>query len=189
MSKYEIFTIIINFLSLLSVFIGGIFALWQWKKSLIFKRTEIVKSLIESTRQDKNVSNIMDIIDWNNDLIYDGKFHIIKNNNEFFNNLSDDTLFKMIDHTLSIFSYICYLRSVNTISKKDIDFFEYEIHRLIDNKHIINYLYSIYHWSNKLQVKTSFIYLIEYCIKKKYIDTDFKIYTKNNPKYTCFLKL
>ena len=157
------------------------------EKSLVLKRTEIIKSLIENTRQDKTVSAIMDIIDWNNGLNYDGKFHITKNNSTFFNDISDDTLFKMIDHTLSIFSYICYLKSVNTITEKDIDFFEYEIHRLIDNEHIINYLYSIYHWSNKLKVKTSFIYLIEFCIKKKYIDTSFKTYSNNNPKYTCFL--
>lgn len=187
MSKYELINLIINSISILSVFIGGFFALYQWRKSLVLKRTEIIRSLIESTRQDKNVSTIMDIIDWNNGLTYDGKFHITKGNNDFFNSLSDDTIFKMIDHTLSIFSYICYLKSVKTITKKDIDFFSYEIHRLIDNKHIINYLYSLYHWSNKLNVKTSFIYLIEYCIKNKYIDISFKTYSTNNSKYTCFL--
>lgn len=189
MSQYEFLTLIIDFISLIFVFIGGFFALFQWRKSLVLKRIEIIKSLIESTRQDNDVSTIMDIIDWNNNLSYNGKFHIIQNNNNFLNNISDDDLFKMIDHTLSTFSYICYLKSVNTITRKDVDFFEYEIHRLIDNEHIINYLYSIYHWSNKLNVKTSFIYLIEFCIKKKYIDISFKTYTTNNSKYTCFLDI
>ena len=186
--QYELVTFIIDLLTLISIFAGGYFALLQWKKGLLYKRTEIVRSLIEDVRQDENVSTIMDIIDWDEDFFYNGKFIVNKNTErKNLQNIADDDLFKMIDHTLSIFSYICYLRLVKTIEDEDMHFFEYEIHRLVDNQHILNYLYSLYHWSNTLEVSMSFTYLIDYCLKKKYLDADFKIYSENHHQYECFL--
>lgn len=186
--QYEFQTLIVSIITLFFMFCGGCFALWQWRKGLLYKRTEIVRSLIEDVRQDATVSTIIDIIDWNEGFSYNGKFVINKGAaRQIFRDISEDELFKMIDHTLSIFSYICYLKLVRTIQKKDMRFFEYGIHRLIDNPHIANYLYSLYHWSEELGVSTSFSYLIEYGLKKKYLDPCFKIYSKVNPKYECFL--
>ena len=66
-------------------------------------------------------------------------------------------------------------------------FFEYELRRLVDNPHIRNYLYSLYHWSKSLGVKTSFLYVIEYGLKKGYLDKSFKRYDRNHAPYKCFL--
>ena len=60
--KYEFESLLVNIISVVFVFIGGCFALLQWRKSLVYKRTEIVRSLIALTREDKNVSTIMDIV-------------------------------------------------------------------------------------------------------------------------------
>lgn len=186
--QYEYEALCVSVMSLIFAFVGGGFALFQWKKSLVYKRTEIVQALIKNTREDKNVATIMDIIDWGEDFYYDGKFVIDKNTDRtVLKKFSDDELFKMIDHTLSVFSYICYLKSVRTLKSADMKFFEYEIRRIVDNYHIRNYLYSLYHWAGKLGVSMSFSYLIKYCLKKKYIDKSFLIYSKDNYKYECFL--
>lgn len=191
--EYEFESLIVDIVSMIFVFAGGCFALWQWRKSLIYKRIEIVQTLIENTRQDKTVSMIMDIIDWNRDFYYDGKFLIQRETSHYdLKKLSDDEFFNKIDHTLSIFSYICYLKFVGTIKNSDMRFFEYEIRRLIDNSHIANYLYSLYHWSKSIEVDMSFSYLVDYGIKKKYIDKSFKVYNsddENHSKYECYLKI
>lgn len=129
------------------------------------------------------------MIDWNEDFTYDGKFHVQKGTKRMaLKNLSDDDLFKMIDHTLSTFSYVCYLKKERTITIQDMRFFEYEIRRLVDNPHIANYLYSLYHWSKSLEVEMSFSYVINYCISKRYLDKSFKKYSLN-VIYTCYLEI
>jgi len=188
--QYEYEALWVSIITVLFAFIGGCFALLQWRKSLVYKRTEIVQALIKSTRESKNVSAVMEIIDWNEGFLYDGKFTFKKNaNRTMMNNLSDDELFNVIDHALSIFSYICYLKSVGIIKSTDMRFFEYEIHRIIDNCHISNYLYSLYHWSKKIGVHMSFSYLVDYCLEKKYLNNSFTVYSECNPQYKCFLRI
>lgn len=188
--QYELETLIVSIISLVFMFVGGGFALWQWRTGLLYKRIEIVRTLIGNIRQDKSVSTTMDIIDWDEGFLYNGKFVIRRDSMRTdLKDLSDDDLFKMIDHTLSIFTYVCYLRSTGAIKTKDMRFFEYEIRRLADNPHILNYLYSLYHWSQSRSVDMTFTHLIDYCLKKKYIDETFKIYSEENPKYTCYLKV
>ena len=188
--QYEFEALVLSAVSIIFVFIGGCFALWQWNKNLVYKRTEIVRELIESIRKDKTVSAIMDVVDWNEDFLYDGKFVVNENTTRTaLKGLSSDDLFKMIDHTLSLFSYVCYLKKMRTISSSDMRFFEYEIRRLADNPHIGNYLYSLHHWSKKLGVKMSFSYFVDYCIKKKYIDKSFRNLDSHSLEYTCFLAI
>ena len=185
---YEFETLAVSVITLLFAFVGGCFALHQWNKNSACKRAEVVKSLIESVRGNPDISTIMDIIDWNEDFTYNGKFSIQKDTKrKALMELSDDELFKKIDRTLAMFSYICYLKSIRTITKKDMCFFEYELRRLVDNPHISNYLYSLYHWSNSLGVKMSFSYLIDYGIKNRYLDKSFKKFDANHEIYECFL--
>lgn len=184
---YELEGLIVSIISLAFVFIGGCFALYQWYKSLVYKRAEVVQKLIEGVRGNENISTIMDMIDWNEDFTYDGKFHIEHDTTRtILKDISGDDLFKMIDQTLSTFSYICYLKKAHTVNRQDMKFFEYEIRRLVDNPHISNYLYSLYHWSKSLDVEMSFSYVINYCIKKKYLERSFKKYSLVG-KYKCYL--
>lgn len=166
---------IVEFISLLFVGAGGAFALLQWWKSNVYKRGEIVEKLISKVRNNQDIATIMDIIDWDKGFYYDGEMRV---SNELcrkeLKGISDGDLFKKIDETLSCFSYICYLKKQFTLTKKDMKNFEYEIRRLFDNEHIVNYLYSLYHWSASLGVPMSFSFLVDYGIKKKYISRDFK---------------
>ncbi len=179
---------IVAIASFAAVVVGGCFAIYQWSKGSIYKRAETVKDLIVVVRDDEDISTIMDIIDWDSGLYYDGKFHL-KNamNRKALCDISDDDLFKKVDKTLAHFSYICYLKNQRALTKKDMRIFEYEIRRLIDNENIANYLYTLHHWSNSLNVKMSFSFLVDYCLEKKYISPDFK--NIKSGKYECFLKL
>lgn len=178
---------LVGFTTLFFGIIGGGFALYQWRKSNVYKRGEIVKNLIEKVRDDEDIATIMDIIDWNNGLVYDGKFYIEDTDVANTISIEDNELFKKIDKTLSHFSYICYLKHNNTLTDKDMKIFDYEIRRLVDNEHVVNYLYSLFHWSSSLNVSMSFEYLIKYSIKKGYIKNDFREVPSKH--YTQYLKL
>ncbi len=168
--------------------VGGMFALYQWRKSNVYKRAEIVQQLIKTVRDDVDISTVMDIIDWNKGFNYDGKFHLCQRMIGSKGIItSDDEFFKKIDKTLSHFSYICYLKKNCTLTKKDMRVFDYEIRRLADNIHIANYLYSLWHWSASLGVDMSFSFLIKYCEKRGYIKKKDFGYPSN--LYSCYLEL
>lgn len=182
--------ILLEAISLLFVVFGGIFALHQWKKSVVYKRTEVVQELIAEVRGNETIATIMDIIDWNEAFTYNGSFIVKEHTSrKSLTAVTNDKLMQMMDYTLSHFSYICYLKEARTLEKNDMYFFEYEIRRLMDNPHIQNYLYSLYHWSAALGVHMSFSYLIPYGIKRGYLDKSFYVYMDEHPLYRCFLKL
>ena len=186
MSNFELATIILSSISLLFVLIGGVFALLQWQQGLKYKRSDIVKPLIDNVRSNENISMVMNMIDWDKCFNYDGEFHkeLIPNDNPL-KKYSDEQLFNIIDETLSIFSYICYLKKVGSLKKEDMRLFNYEIRRLFDNEHICNYLYSLYHWSLSLNVEMSFSHLIEYALTNKYLNQSFLEF--NCREYKCYL--
>lgn len=175
----------ISLISLIIAVIGGFFALHKWKESIINKRSEIVKEIIEKIRDDNQISAVMDTIDWNEGFKYDGKFTFYNNQRKALKDADDSSLFLMIDKTLSHFSYICYLRKKKLLKKSDIKIFDYELRRLLDNEHIANYLYSLYHWSKHLNVNMPYIYLVKYGVRKRFLKLDF--YKKNSKNYICYL--
>ena len=175
-------------ISLVIAIIGGSFALYQWTKSNTYKRGDIVESLIETINDDQDIATIMDICDWNDGFIYNGKFSISKAaSRSDLVGMSSEELFKKIDRTLAHFSYICYLKSSKALTKKEMRIFNYKIRRLADNMHIANYLFSLYHWSDSLGVQMSYIYLADYCIKKGYLHKDFKERTSKHYKQMLLL--
>lgn len=187
-SIFEFVELHIDSITAFFAILGGAFALYQWHIKNMYTRAKFVQELICEVRDDKDISMIMDIVDWDNGITYSGTFSVsedvrIRN----LNGIGDEELFKMIDKTLSHFSYICYLKEKRLIGEKDLCMFEYEIRRLADNPHIRNYLYTLYHWSKQLKVKNSFYYLTKYCLDKGYLLEEFR--RKDSILYTCFLKL
>ena len=180
-----------NIIDLIMIFmgaIGGTFALIQWKKSNDYKRADLVQSMITKLRDDKDISIITDIIDWNEALKYDGRFSIENCTREDINQYTSDEIFIKIDKTLSHYSYVCYLYKQGIFKKNDIAIFDYNIKRIVNNEQIANYLYSLFHWSESIDVNCSFEYLIDYSLKRGYLDNNFKIYTDNGiGKYKTFL--
>lgn len=174
--------------SLVTAVIGGAFALYQWTKSNMYKRGDIVESLIKAINDDPDIATIMDICDWNDGFIYNGKFTISRAaSRSDLVGMDSEELFKKIDRTLAHFSYICYLNSKKALTKKEMVIFNYKIKRLAENIHIANYLFSLYHWSDSLGVQMSYIYLAEYCVKKGYLHKDFKERTSKYYKQMLLL--
>ena len=177
MTNVEFMQFAIEGLRLLFIVLGGGFALYQWHKTLVYKRASVVNDMVETVRESPIIPVIMANVDWNKNFIYDGTFRVNREtDNPNLKSFTDHELFIAIDHTLVRFSYICYLRKINAISEIDMNFFDYGINRLLENEHIVNYLYSVYHWSVSLRVESSFCYLIEYGKRKGYLDRRFFMY-------------
>lgn len=178
----------VELIKLVFAVLGGWFALYQWRIQIKQKRAEKVKELICKVRDDADIASVMDVIDWDEGIEYNGKFYVNpKCTKDALKTISADDLFQKVDKTLSHFSYICYLRANRTLTKEDMVIFEYELRRLVDNPHICNYLYSLYHWSISLHVACSFGYLIQYAIQKAYLTKDFKSIDSEN--YKCLLEI
>lgn len=161
---------------LISAVVGGLFALIQWRTTNQNRRAEFVSGLIEKIHGDKVINRVMYMFDYQNDW-YNEKFH----------NKSGD-FEQNVDKTLSMFSYICYLRKRHLLREKDFQFFEYEIKRIADNYSVQAYLFNLYHFSKTRDVKMSFIYLFEYCCKNNLFNS--KLITNKEcnyyPKYLNF---
>lgn len=80
--------------------------------------------------------------------------------------LSGD-LERKVDKTLSYFSYICYLKDRGIITKKELFFFQYQLESILRNQQVQDYLYNLYHFSNKKGLPMTFKYLFEYGEKEK----------------------
>lgn len=78
-----------------------------------------------------------------------------------------------VDKTLEYFSYICYLKKRKVITKHEFKFFLYDVSRILSNSQVQNYLYNLYHFSNKFNKPMSFSYLFEYGRKTKIFDDNF----------------
>ena len=155
---------IIALLGLIAVITGGLFSLHQYRKNLVLKRADYIMVLTEKIRSDVEISSVVYIIDYNKPW-YDDKFH------------GGSEIERKVDKTLSYFSYICYLREQNILSPKEFETFEYSLDRILTNFQVIDYLYNLYHITQKLSYNVSFKYLFEYGEKKNYFHADF--YNKN----------
>lgn len=161
---------IIESISLVLIIVGGIFAYYQWRKSVNLKRADYINELTEKIRTDESIKETIYIFDYDIPW-YSKDFHG-----------SMETELK-VDKTLSYFSYICYLKKQKIISKKEFKFFEYEIKRTLINNQVQDYLYNLYHFANKFNVPLTFEFLFEYGKKTKCFDTDF--YDANTCEMTC----
>lgn len=148
----------IDFFMLLSVIIGGIFALIQWTKANRNRRAEFVLNLIEKLYNDQDIASTIYLFEYDREW-YKGKFH----------NDMNKKLEPKVDKTLYYLSYICYLRCNNLISKKDFNFFDYIIKRMAQNPSDQEYLSFLQNLSERNKAKMPFFYLFNYCHKKKYL--------------------
>lgn len=144
---------IIALLGLIAVITGGLFSLHQYRKNLALKRADYIMVLTEKIRSDVEICSVVYIIDYNKPW-YDDKFH------------GGSEIERKVDKTLSYFSYICYLREQNILSPKEFETFEYSLDRILTNFQVIDYLYNLYHFTQKLSDNMSFKYLFEYGEKK-----------------------
>lgn len=161
---------IITILSFISIIVGGIFTLYKWNINLKLKRAEYIKALCDEIRSNPKIVFYLFEYDSN---WYNEEFH---GNNELESN---------IDYTLSYFSYICYLRNNNIITKSDFNNFRYQLERILNNQQFKYYIYNLYHYSRGINQPIPFVDLFQYAKDNEYFDKDF--WDNNSNKYPHFL--
>lgn len=167
-------TNILSAISLILLAIGGFFALFQWISANKIKRTEFVNQIIEKLRFDPELVKTMYMIE------YDCNWY----NCSFHNGKSDTE--EKIDKFLSYLSYICYIREMRILHKREFAILEYELHRTCSSSDIQSYLWNLYHFSKKQNVRCTYQYLISYGIEKKIIDKD-SFLDENSIRYRKYL--
>jgi len=152
----------LTLISLLFVVAGGFFALYQWRKNIKVRRAEFITQILEKLRFDKELVEIMYMVEYGNKEWYNKDFH------------KNKELESSIDKLFSYLDYISYLKSNNNISKKEFKIFQYKINRTCVSISTKKYLWTLYHWSKKNNADCSFQFLIDYGIKNKLFPKDFK---------------
>jgi len=159
-----------NYLSLILIIvmaIGSFFALIQWNSSIKVRRTEFLDEIINKLWFDENMARTMHMIDSNPNW-YTENFH---------KNYSD--LGYQIDKLLSYFDFICYLHFIKNLSANEFSVISYEIDRTCASPSVQAYLWNLYHFSNKIKAGCSFMYIIDYGMKEKLINNEFKNNNEN----------
>lgn len=151
---------LISIFSTLLVLAGGVFTFVQWRKAKIIKRSDYINELTEKIRTDSDISKIIYLFEYDYHW-YDTSFH------------GSGELERQVDKTLSYFSYICYLKEQKIIAEKEFKFFKYEIEHILMNYQVLDYLYNIYHYSNKISQPLTFFYLFEYGKQTGKLDKNF----------------
>lgn len=151
---------IIATITVFLVIIGGAFTYYQYHQSFLLKRADYINELTEHIRTDSDIKEIVYMFDYSKKW-YNASFH------------GSGGLENQVDKTLSYFSYICYLKSRRIIGKREWVFFEYEVERILCNCQVQDYLYNLYHFSNKIGVPITFQCLYEFGKKKRYFSKDF----------------
>lgn len=168
-SVYEFIVIILSV-------IGGCFALFQWRSSYKLKRAELVKETSSKIREDKEIVNVLYKLDYNDEEWYNAEF--------FEHNHDYEAKF---DRTFAFFDYLCYLKNKKILGNKEFKIFQYRIHRMACNKSFVNYMFNLYHFSEKNNNPISFYHLLTYMKKHKLLDNDF--WDVNSKKYKKFLNI
>jgi len=165
-----------NFLTLLLITvmaIGSIFALIQWNSSIKIRRTEFLDEIINKLWFDENMAKTMHMVD-NNHTWYVEDFHKGYTSSGY-----------QIDKLLSYFDFICYLHYIKNLKSNEFNVIRYEIDRACASPSVQAYLWNLYHFSNKIEAGCSFMYIIDYGIKEKIINKDFK--TNNDNLFDKYL--
>lgn len=150
----------IGFLSFIAALIGGIFAIYQWRKSQTLKRADYVNELTEKIRTDQDIAKTIYIFDYGEQW-YSLNFH------------GNNKIERPIDRTLAFFSYICYLKKKRIITNNEFAFFRYDVERILMNNQTKDYFYNLYHFSQKMRTPFSFDALFEYGKRIKLYEKEF----------------
>lgn len=135
--------------------VGAVAAYMKWNDSNRFRRCTVTYEIIRQFYNDEGVRSVLYVIEYG-DWAYDEKFHGSK----------DGQLF---DKTFSYLDNIAKLKEECVLDVDDYGSIFYLMHRLLQNKNVLCYLWNIYHFANKSGAKNPFGNLYKYAIKQKLI--------------------
>ena len=165
-------SIVLGLISSVAVIVSVIIAYCQWKKSKKFDGVKHVQLLREKLCDDKEVAVAILWFDYDFEW-YSDKFH------------SDMETQRKIDKTLSVLEYACYLKDKRFINDEQFSLVKYIIDRTITNFQVQEYLYNLYHWTEKCGTEMSFSFLLKYGKNKGVIDSEFD--NNKSKRYRHFL--
>lgn len=134
---------LLGILTLITILVGGLFALYKWNKSMRIKRADYIKSLIDINNKEMILEtfSLFDYdIKW-----YDNSFHGSEREQKF-------------DFTLTYFDYICYLNKMGVFDKKTFLLFKYQVDAIVKNRQVHDYFYNLYHYSKSKGIEFSYHY-------------------------------
>lgn len=163
LSFTEFMAIATLFVGLVSVVFVGI-QLWQKYR---MDHSQQVLDMLNKTRSERSIAELLYQLDYN-------KFHY----DSYFHGSQTEQL---VDNVLHYYEYILYLRDRSILNKKEFQFFEYDIQRIVCNHDMQSYFFTLYHFvKNKLSFK--YQRLLKYGRKNGWIDEDFD--NEDSKKYT-----
>lgn len=125
----------------------------KWRKQIKFQRAELLAQLLDKTRTDSEIQSFIKKIKGGEEWYSDG----------FFENVE---LQKEVFHVLSFYNYICYLEETHVISLDEYMLFEFSIQSLAMNDSFQNYMFQLFHKTEKENRVFPFYYLLDNCAEK-----------------------
>lgn len=186
MSASEISALTVSSISIFLSLITIIITYCELRKDRSYKRLDIIVGLLKDTRKDDDFAFIFECIDRELPFkyVWPGYFNISESIKKIYGKKINDFEFgRKIDYVLSIYDSFIYSSSKRLLSKKEFNFFHYNLSMIFDNKEIVNFLYSINLYSKNRNIICPFSNLIRYGVKHKYLKSDFYSTESSNYKY------
>jgi len=136
---------------------GGGVALFQLRKQVQTRRTDLMYQMIQDVRANSQVRYLIEYGKFH----YDGHFH-------------GSDFEPELDNFLALLDHICYLFKTRSLNQKEFNFFKDEIHWSLRNPEIQGYLWNLYHWNQQLQVPCALHFLIHYGLRSHMFVKDFE---------------
>lgn len=76
---------------------------------------------------------------------------------------------QIVDHALTIFSCMCYMRDCGLMSRKSFGFFKYDYELLFSDSQVVDYLYNLFHNARREHMTFPFEYLVKYGMRENLI--------------------
>lgn len=136
-----------------SVLLSLVIRFFTGRKKNKLGRAEFIYNLMENIFKDKDVREFMFLVNVNEKWF----------SKEFFN---DCERMKIVNKGLDFWNYVCYLEEQRMIPKKEYAIFESYILKIAGNISVQNYLYHLYHCSQKDNTVFMYYYLLDCCSEK-----------------------
>ena len=140
--------------TLVSIIVGGLFAWWQWRRSLAISKVEMLRSLVEKYESEEVRQFFYECIDSEGSLWWDE--HCQRKDAE------DVKFEREVDGFLSLFDNLCYLYFTGLIDEVEFNSFGYQVQRLLKNEQTSKYLEWLHTWCQKESLVFPFWNLVMY---------------------------
>lgn len=153
-----------EFLKFFIPVIGATFAVWKWRKDNAVKRSIKFRELIDNFQSDKNIKQMLYILDDDEILWFQEKF------------VGDPNIAPVLDKLLFHICYVIYLyKKQKFITKDEFLTLSYMIDRPLQNPQLKDYLYNLKMYAESKGIQHPYKYLVDYGLEHGYLDDRFNV--------------